>query len=148
MCRKDGNPFNNVSATTGPAPPPHSPVTAPPGAVVFGAPSSGRTPSTPRTHSAPSTPTKQADGPTAEHESNSGKSKKTTKRVVWISIAGVLLFIILLLGFALFFPRCSRRERADRISKLHQIGAYGVDRQNTTDNAASVHPPSHIEKGN
>ncbi|KAI4334004.1 hypothetical protein L6164_018747 [Bauhinia variegata] len=132
--RKDGNPFN-VNATVAPAPQPRSPVTAPPGTLVSGAPPSGRTPTT-----------KQADGPTAEKESNSGKSKKTTKRVVWISIAGVLLFIILALGLILFIPRCSRKERVDIISKRHQIGAYGGDRQNPRDNGPLVPTPSQMEK--
>ena len=89
-------------------------------------------------------PAKQADGPTAAKESNSGKSKKSTKRVVWISIASVLGFVILVLGFVLFIPHCSRRERADR--KRHQIGAYGGETQNPRDYGALVQPPSQTEK--
>ncbi|KAJ1410709.1 Serine-threonine/tyrosine-protein kinase, catalytic domain [Sesbania bispinosa] len=115
--RQDGNPFNlSGNATVAPAHPPRSPVTPPPpGTVVSGTPS-GRV------------PTKQADGPSAAKESSSGKSKKSTKRVVWITISGILVFLILALALVLFIPRCSRRERVDRTSnsKQHQIGAYGV----------------------
>ncbi|CAB4274386.1 unnamed protein product [Prunus armeniaca] len=69
------------------------------------------------------TPGKQADGPSSQDTSNSGKSKKflTTKRVVGISIGGVLLFVILVLAILFFMPRRGRREEADRISKRHQI---------------------------
>ncbi|KAK7324738.1 hypothetical protein VNO77_28541 [Canavalia gladiata] len=114
--RKDGNPFNlNANATIAPVHPPRSAGTAPPsGTVPSGTPSSGRI------------PTKQTEGPTAGKESNSGKSKKNTKRVVWITISCILVFIIIALGLVLFVPRCSRRERVGRISKQHQVGAFGV----------------------
>ncbi|KAL5132215.1 Protein STRUBBELIG-RECEPTOR FAMILY 3 [Glycine soja] len=133
--RKDGNPFNlNDNSTIAPAHPPHSPVTASPtGTVVSVTPSSGRV------------PTKPTKGPTAAKESNSGKSKKNTKKVVWISISGILVFIILVLGLLLFVPRCSRRERVNRSSKQHQVGAYGGERQNPRDYGAFVQPP--IPKG-
>jgi len=52
----------------------------------------------------------------------------------------------LLLGFILFIPRCSRRERDGRRSK-HQIGAYGAEREMPRGNGSSVQPPSQIEKG-
>ncbi|XP_061346719.1 protein STRUBBELIG-RECEPTOR FAMILY 3-like isoform X2 [Gastrolobium bilobum] len=134
--RKSGNPFDIIgNATVAPAHPPRSPVTAPPsGIIVSGSPSSGRI------------PTKQAAGPTAVKQSNSGKSKNNTKRVVWISIAGVLLLIILLLGLVLFIPKCSRRERVDRIPMQHQNGAYGGERPNPRDYGALVQPPSQTEK--
>lgn len=137
LCRKDGNPFNlNDNSTIAPAHPPHSPVTASPtGTVVSVTPSSGRV------------PTKPTKGPTAAKESNSGKSKKNTKKVVWISISGILVFIILVLGLLLFVPRCSRRERVNRSSKQHQVGAYGGERQNPRDYGAFVQPPSQTEKG-
>ncbi|KAL9322494.1 hypothetical protein ACSQ67_010547 [Phaseolus vulgaris] len=116
--RNDGNPFNlNVNATIAPARPPHSPVTvSPSGTVVSGTPSSGRL------------PTKPTDGPTVANESNSVKSKKNTKRVVWISISGILMFVIVVLGLLLFVPRCrsSRREKVNKSSKQHQVGTYGV----------------------
>ena len=118
---------------------------APPGTSVSGTPISGTpisgTPSSGRV------PHRQADGPTAAKESSSGKSKKHTKRVVWITIASILGFIILLLGLILFLPRCSRREWVDRSSRRHQIGAYGGERQNARDYGALVPPPSQMEKG-
>ncbi|KEH39082.1 strubbelig receptor family protein [Medicago truncatula] len=139
--RKDGNQFDlNSNVTIAPTRPPHSPVTASPvttspsGTVVSGTPSSGRV------------PTKQAGGPTASKDSSSGKSKKNTKRVVWISISGVLGFIILVLALLLFLPRCSKRERVGRTSKQHQIGAYGGERTNPWNNGALVQPPSQTEK--
>ncbi|XP_027185941.1 protein STRUBBELIG-RECEPTOR FAMILY 3 isoform X2 [Cicer arietinum] len=135
--RKDGNLFNlDGNATVAPAHPPHSPVTtAPPsGTVVSGTPASGRV------------PTKHADGPTASKQSSSGKSKKNTKRVVWITISGILGFIILALGLVLFIPRCGRRERVERTSKPHRPGAYGGERKSPWDNGPLVQPPSETEK--
>ncbi|KAH1218687.1 Protein STRUBBELIG-RECEPTOR FAMILY 3 [Glycine max] len=78
--RKDGNPFNlNGNSTIAPAHPPRSPVPATPsGTVASVTPSSGRI------------PTKPTEGPTAAKESNSEKSKKNTKKVVWISVSGIL----------------------------------------------------------
>ncbi|KAG4978415.1 hypothetical protein JHK84_038104 [Glycine max] len=75
--RKDGNPFNlNGNSTIAPAHPPRSPVPATPsGTVASVTPSSGRI------------PTKPTEGPTAAKESNSEKSKKNTKKVVWISVS-------------------------------------------------------------
>lgn len=137
ICSKDGNPFDLIgNATIAPAHPPRSPVTAPPsGNLVFGTPSSGRVPA------------KQAHGPSAAIESSSGKSKTHMKRVVWICISGVLVFIIFALGLAIFIPRCSRKERVERTSKQHLIGAYGRERQNPRDNGAFVQPPRQTEKG-
>ncbi|KAJ7981414.1 Strubbelig receptor family protein [Quillaja saponaria] len=138
--KKEGNPFN-VTSTKAPVPPPRSAVTPPPGQLISGDPqSSGQTP----------TPTKQAAGPSAPKGSSSGKQKKsvTKKRVIWISISGALLFIILVLALVLFMPRCSRRrEEVDRISKRHQIGAYEGDRQNARDNEALTQPTNQTEKG-
>ncbi|ESW21877.1 hypothetical protein PHAVU_005G106800 [Phaseolus vulgaris] len=136
--RNDGNPFNlNVNATIAPARPPHSPVTvSPSGTVVSGTPSSGRL------------PTKPTDGPTVANESNSVKSKKNTKRVVWISISGILMFVIVVLGLLLFVPRCrsSRREKVNKSSKQHQVGTYGGERHNPREYEDSVQPPSQTEK--
>jgi len=56
-------------------------------------------------------------------------------------------FIVLLLGFILFIPRCSRRERDGRRSRQRQIGAYGAEREIARDNGISVQPPSQTEKG-
>ena len=108
----------------------------------FGAPSSG-TPG--------KTPTKQADGPSASEASNSGGSKKsqTKKKVVWISIAGVLSFIILVLALVLLIPKCSQHRRAaDIFSKRHQIRAYQGDGENPPrDNGSLVQLTPQMQKG-
>jgi hypothetical protein len=116
-----------------------APPGAPPGAPFFVVPSSGSGP----------VPTKQADGPTVATESKSGKSNKHTKKVVLISIGSILAFIILVLALVLFIPRCGRRrERVDRRSRRHQIGAYGDERQqHPRDLGAIVQPPIQPEKG-
>ncbi|XP_025669671.1 protein STRUBBELIG-RECEPTOR FAMILY 3 isoform X1 [Arachis hypogaea] len=131
--RNDGNLFNTTLA---PSLPPRSPGTpSPSGTVVSGVPSSaGRI------------PTKQADGPTAAKESNSGKSKGRTKRVVWITIASILGAVIVALALLLFVPHCRRREQVDRTSKKHQIGAFGGEAQNPRNYEAMVQPPSQAEK--
>ncbi|XP_058779997.1 protein STRUBBELIG-RECEPTOR FAMILY 3-like [Vicia villosa] len=135
---KDGNQFtpDDGNATIAPARPPHSPITASPsGTVVPGTPFFGRV------------PPKHAKGPTASKKSSSEKSKTNTKRVVWITISCVLGFIILALALVLFLPRCSKRERVDRTSKQHLIGAYGGERTNPwRNNGALVQPPSQTEK--
>lgn len=118
-------------------------MTPPPSPSLLPGPGTG-TPSTGKT------PAKQADGPSASESSNSGRTKKflTTKRVVWISIAGVLSFIILILALVLFMPRCIRQRRgADSVSKRHQIGADG-DRENPPrDNGSLVQPTNQMQKG-
>lgn len=134
MHRKAGNPFS-VNATIAPVSPPHSPVTAPPGTPVSGVPSFGHI------------PTKQGDQPTAKEESNSGKSKNTTSRVIWMSIAGILVFIILGLGLVLFIPKCGRRERLDKLPKEHKTVAYGGDKQNHQDYRVLVQPSAQTEEG-
>ncbi|CAL0333881.1 unnamed protein product [Lupinus luteus] len=150
--RPDGNPFNDVNSTGTPTPPPGSSATAPPRTPIFGASPgtnvSGASPRTPAAGAPPSghVPTKQADGPTAAKESNSGKSKSITKRVVLISIGSVLGFIVLVLALLLFIPVCSKRERVDGRSRRHQIGAYGGERQNPRDYVALVQQPSQTEK--
>ncbi|OIW06036.1 hypothetical protein TanjilG_11723 [Lupinus angustifolius] len=150
--RPDGNPFNDVNSTGAPASPPGSPATTPPRTPIFGASPgtniSGASPRTPVAGAPPSgrVPTKQADGPAAAKESNSGKSKSITKRVVLISIGSVLGFIVLVLALLLFIPTCSKRERVDGRSRRHQIGAYGGERQNPRDYVALVQQPSQTEK--
>ncbi|XVF66877.1 hypothetical protein PTKIN_Ptkin10aG0073700 [Pterospermum kingtungense] len=124
---KDGNPFNS---TVAPLPAPISPS---PLAPPHAAPRS-KTPASSRVPTSGQTPGKHAaTGPSPSEGSNSGEKKSflTTKRVVWISIAGVLLFIILALGFLLFMPKCGRgREEAERIFKRHQVDAYRGNRGN------------------
>lgn len=144
--RKDGNPFNAAiapsptSTVTPSSAPPTPPLSrAPP--FFGGPPLSGSPPSQRK-------PGKQADGPAAPEQSNSRKTKSlTAKKVVWISIAGVLLFVILALAFMLFMPRC-RREEADRIFKRHQVGAYrGNNRKEPRDNGSLAQPTNQMEKG-
>ncbi|EEF44487.1 lrr receptor-linked protein kinase, putative [Ricinus communis] len=137
--RKDGNPFNN---STAPLPAPTSPLTPPPAPGLSGAPSSPSSPSSGKT------PGKQIDGPSSPEESSSGEKKfLTTKRVVWISIAGVLLFVILAIALVLFMPRCSRRrEEAGRIFKRHQVGADKGNRENPRDHGSLDQPTNETEK--
>ncbi|MBA0711799.1 hypothetical protein Golax_010946, partial [Gossypium laxum] len=138
--KNDGNPFNSTVAPlpgpTSPLAPPH----APPHSVV---PASGQTPTSDQT------PGKHADGPSASEGSNSSQKKNflTTKRVVWISIASVLLFIILALALLLFMPKCSRgREEAGGIFKRHQVGAYRGNRENLVGDAPLTTTASQTEK--
>lgn len=146
-CRKDGNPFNS---TVAPSRPPTSSATPPPAPPFFGPrPVSGSSPVS-RTPPSQHSPGKQADGPTALEDSNSGKKKSsTTKKIVWISIAGVLLFVILALVFLLFMPRCiKRRGEVDRIFKRHQVGAFrGNNREEARDNGTLALPTNQMEKG-
>ncbi|CAK9158929.1 unnamed protein product [Ilex paraguariensis] len=134
--KKDGNPFNTSNA---PSAPPTSPAMLPPprrAPPFFGAPSE-------------QTPTKPADAPSSTEESNSRRTKKSsaTKRIVWISIAAVLSFVILVLGLLLFMPRCCReRQGTDRFSKRHEIAPYIGGRENPLDNESVVQPSNQIVK--
>ncbi|KAL5151840.1 Protein STRUBBELIG-RECEPTOR FAMILY 3 [Glycine soja] len=134
--RKDGNPFNlNGNSTIAPAHPPRSPVPATPsGTVVSVTPSSGRI------------PTKPTEGPTAAKESNSEKSKKNTKKVVWISVSGILVFIILVLGLLLFVPRCSKREWVNRIPKGAIVRPKGDHQEEARRVRAIPNPQGEQEK--
>ncbi|PPD85727.1 hypothetical protein GOBAR_DD17332 [Gossypium barbadense] len=133
--KNDGNPFNS---TVAPLPGPTSPLAPPHAPPHFVVPASGQTPG------------KHADGPSASEGSNSSQKKNflTTKRVVWISIASVLLFIILALALLLFMPKCSRgREEAGGIFKRHQVGTYRGNRENLVGDAPLTTTASQTEKG-
>ncbi|KAF2283198.1 hypothetical protein GH714_043528 [Hevea brasiliensis] len=132
--RTDGNPFNDTSV---PLPSPTSPLTPPPAPGLPGAPTSP---------SSGKTPGKQVDGPSSSEESSSG-GKKSTKKIVWISIAGVLSFVILALGLVLFMPKCSRRrEQASRIFERHQVDAYKGNRENPRDHESLLLAVKKLDK--
>lgn len=145
-CRKDGNPFNS---TVAPSQPPMSSVTPPPAPPFFGPRPVSGSPPVSRTPPSQHTPGKQADGPSASEDSNSGRKKSSsTKKIVWISIAGVLLFVILALVFLRFMPRCiKRRDEADRIFKRHQVDAYRDNREEPRNNGTLALPTNQMEKG-
>ncbi|XP_059277011.1 protein STRUBBELIG-RECEPTOR FAMILY 3-like [Lycium ferocissimum] len=138
--KKDGNLFNSSIA---PLPPPTSstPLPAPP---VSGSPTSAQTPPS------QSKPGKHANnGPSISAESSSRASKKSlsVKRVVWISIASVLTFIILVLAILLFLPRCLRRwHETQRTPKHHEITPYMGARENPRDSGSLTQPGQNIEK--
>ncbi|XP_038714088.1 protein STRUBBELIG-RECEPTOR FAMILY 3-like [Tripterygium wilfordii] len=137
--RKDGNPFNTTVAIL-PSPP--SPTLLSPSTVP---------PQAPTPPGAPSfwhTPWRDADGPSSSEESNGGTREFwTKKRIVWVSIAGVILFIIIALGLVLFMPRCSvRREEADGAFKQHRVGAYGGRRENPRDSGSVAQSTNQMEK--
>ncbi|MCD7452752.1 Protein STRUBBELIG-REPTOR FAMILY 3 [Datura stramonium] len=134
--KKDGNPFNSSIAPTSST----APVPAPP---VSGSPTSPQTPPS------QSKPGKQADGPSAPEESSSTGRKKSlsSKRVIWISIAAVLTFIILVLAILLLLPRCLRKwHETQRTPKHHDIATYMGARENPRDSGSLVQPGHDIEK--
>ncbi|KAI3465714.1 hypothetical protein Pfo_022377 [Paulownia fortunei] len=137
--RRDGNPFNSSIA---PLPPPTTSGTPPPAPPFFPGPNSEQKPPTSGRR-----PARQADGPSTTEESNSTARKSSrTKRVVWISIAAVLSFIMLLLAILLFMPRCLRERRETyRTPKRHEIAPYTGTRENPRDSGSLV-LPSHDEE--
>ncbi|CAH9071444.1 unnamed protein product [Cuscuta epithymum] len=138
--KKDGNPFNSSSV---PLLPPPS-MTPPPVPPFFSrGPTSARPP--PKSESKPP---KQADGPSALGQSNSNRSKKSTKkRVVLISIASVLSFIMLVLAILLCLPKRQReRPVTQRIPKRHEIAPYTGPRESTLESGSLEQPGSDIEK--
>ncbi|TMW84561.1 hypothetical protein EJD97_024937 [Solanum chilense] len=134
--KKDGNLFNSSIA---PSTPPTS-STAP---TISGSPTSAQTPSS------QSKPKTQTDGPSASAESSSTGKKKSlsVKRVVWISIAAVLSFIILVLAILLCLPKCLRKwHETQRTPKHHEIAPYIGARENPGDSGSLVQPGHDIEK--
>ncbi|KAJ8527814.1 hypothetical protein K7X08_015265 [Anisodus acutangulus] len=132
---KDGNLFNSSIA---PLPPPTSSTTPP----VSGSPTSAQMPPS------QSKPGKHANGPSSA-ESSSTRSKKSlsVKRVVWISIASVLTFIILVLAILLIPRRCLRKwHETQRTPKHHEMAPYMGARENPGDSGSLVQPGHHIEK--
>lgn len=146
--RQAGNPFNTSIA---PLPPPAATGTPPPVPPFFLGPSSEQTP--PTSGSRPGNQAdhgKQADGPSATKESNSVKSKRSSriKRIVWISIGAVLLFIVLVLAIMLFVPRClEKMQETYRTAKRHEIAPFASTRENHRDGGSSVQPSNGKEKG-
>ncbi|XP_073149292.1 protein STRUBBELIG-RECEPTOR FAMILY 3 isoform X2 [Henckelia pumila] len=145
--RKDGNPFDvNIA----PLAPPIS--TGPPAPPFFPGPTSDKTP--PTSSKSPPTsgqrPGRQADGPSATKESNSENSKKSpsTKRIVWISVASVLSFVILLLAALLFMPRCLRERREMyRTPKQREVTPYNGARENPQGGGSVIQPRNNEAKG-
>ncbi|KAG5569350.1 hypothetical protein H5410_059116 [Solanum commersonii] len=134
--KKDGNLFNSSIA---PLPPPTSSTTPP----ISGSPTSAQTPSS------QSKPKTQANGPSASAESSSTGKKKSlsAKRVVWISIAAVLSFIIFVLAILLCLPKCLRKwHETQRTPKHHEITPYMGARENLGDSGSLVQPGRDIEK--
>ncbi|KAK6142548.1 hypothetical protein DH2020_022896 [Rehmannia glutinosa] len=136
----NGNPFNSSIA---PLPPPTPSETQPPAPPFFPAPNSERKPPTSGRR-----PARQADGPSTTGESNSGSSRSSrTRRIVWISIAAVLSFIILILAILLFMPRCLRKRRETyRTPKRHEIAPYTGARENHRESGSLVLPSHDVEK--
>lgn len=131
LCRSDGNAFTSAAAPS-PAPPGPSLQPSPPGSTTQPTPffQGGPAQSPPR--SRPATPGqkpgKQAISPPSTqqdpHTQKKTQSSKT-KRIVGISIASVLGFIILTLALLLCVPWCfTRSKKYYQISKRHEIQPY------------------------
>ncbi|XP_075497919.1 LOW QUALITY PROTEIN: protein STRUBBELIG-RECEPTOR FAMILY 3-like [Primulina tabacum] len=144
--RKDGNLFNiNIAPLSPPI------ASGPPAPPFFPGPTSDKTPPTPNRSPSASgqRPGKQADGPSNSKESNFQNSKKSlgTKRIVWISIASVLSFIIILLAALLFVPRCLRERRETyRTPKQREVTPYTGARENPQDGGLVIQPRNDEEK--
>ncbi|KAJ8568914.1 hypothetical protein K7X08_032651 [Anisodus acutangulus] len=145
--KNTGNPFNSVAplsppnSSVAPLSPPTSFARPPPGPPFFKPPSSTQTPPTSERK-----PGKQADGPSTTAEPSSKGSKKSIKRVVWISIVAVLSFIILVIAILLFLPRCFRERQDSNWSRRHEIAPYVGSRENRRDNGLLVLPGHDVEK--
>ncbi|PHT76585.1 Protein STRUBBELIG-RECEPTOR FAMILY 3 [Capsicum annuum] len=124
--KNSGNPFNSVA--------PLSPPNSSPPTSAQSPPTSERKPG------------QKADGPSATAEPSSQGSKKSVKRVVWISIVSVLSFLILVIAILLFLPRCFRERRETNWSRRHEIAPYVGSRENRRDNGLLLQPGQDVEK--
>uniref|UniRef100_A0A1S4CBZ3 Protein STRUBBELIG-RECEPTOR FAMILY 3-like n=1 Tax=Nicotiana tabacum TaxID=4097 RepID=A0A1S4CBZ3_TOBAC len=139
--KNDGNPWNS---STAPLPPPTSLAAPPPAGLAppfFKPPTSVQAPPT-----SGRKPGKQADGPTATAESSSKGSKKSIKRVVWISVVAVLSFIILVIAILLFLPRCLKDRQENNWSRRHEVAPFVGSRENRRDNGSLVQLGHDVEK--
>ncbi|KAM7500823.1 hypothetical protein LguiA_025237 [Lonicera macranthoides] len=123
-----GNPFNTTVIPSPPASPPSlSPFGAPPPQVV---------------------PGKQPIGPSTPSiaiTSSRGQKFMTTKRLMWFSIAGLLIFIALALALWLFMSKCCKRKpETNKIAKM-QLGAFNTPKENPSHNEPLVKPRNHLE---
>ncbi|KAM7459292.1 hypothetical protein LguiA_036717 [Lonicera macranthoides] len=126
--RRAGNPFNTTVIPSPPASPPSlSPFGAPPPQVV---------------------PGKQPIGPSTPSiaiTSSRGQKFMTTKRLMWFSIAGLLIFIALALALWLFMSKCCKRKpETNKIAKM-QLGAFNTPKENPSHNEPLVKPRNHLE---
>ncbi|KAJ7968491.1 protein STRUBBELIG-RECEPTOR FAMILY 3-like [Quillaja saponaria] len=132
--REDGNPFNT---TIIPSPPAASP------SPVTGAPSSE------------DVPWKHANGPSVSHVPTITSARKflTAKRVIWIAVAGVLIFVAL--GLLLFMLCYSRRRLRNQNAKRLGIGVYKGPSENSnyrespleaTNQGEKVHKEAAVEE--
>ncbi|XP_057963208.1 protein STRUBBELIG-RECEPTOR FAMILY 3-like isoform X2 [Malania oleifera] len=114
--RKDGNPFNTTVIPSPPAlaPPPATAPTSP-------APSSSLTPSPEQWHQG-----RQPNRPSAPETSSSATAWRflTTKRIVWVSIGGTFIILVIAVVSLFLISRCCRRRQvANKIAKKHDISA-------------------------
>lgn len=92
----------------------------------------------------------RAASPPAQQEANAQKKSQSskTKRIVGISIASVIGFIILVLALLLCLPWCfSRSKDYYRTTKRHEIQPYMGARENPLNNGSSRYPNNQSEKG-
>lgn len=129
-CRRAGNPFNTTVIPSPPASPPSlSPFGAPPPQVV-----PGKQPNEPST-------------PSIAITSSRGQKFMTTKRLMWFSIAGLLILIALALALWLFLSKCCKRKpETNKIDKM-QLGAFNTPKENPSHNESLVKPHNHLETG-
>ncbi|OVA13920.1 Protein kinase domain [Macleaya cordata] len=140
--KKDGNPFNTSSAPLSPPGPPDAP--APP------LPTPPLVPPRSRVPASESPPGKLANGPSTQEGPSPPSTKKsfTTKRIVGIAVAGVLIVIIIVFGLVLFMLRCCERRHggAYGIAKRHERGASNVSLEKPRDSEFLGRPSHQIEK--
>ena len=145
-CRSDGNPFN----TSAPMPSPEAP-SLQPSPPSQGSPTANQSaPPHSGTPSSGQKPGKQTDSPTAQPEPNTEKKTQSskTKRIVGISIASVLGFIILILALLLCMPWCfSRSKKYYQATKRPEVRPYMGARENSFNNGSFSQPNKQIENG-
>ena len=170
--RRDDNPFNTTAAPL-PSPPAPSVLPSPPDPSVLPSPITQEVPTQSPARSGTS-PSSNTTSPSSSATSSSGQrpgnhtvsppmqspptqqvpkpQSAKTRRIVGISIASVIVFIILVLALLLCLPWCFRRSRAYyRATKRHEIQPYMGAREsshiNGYINGSSRYPNNQIEKG-
>lgn len=124
--RKDGNPFNT---TIIPSPPTSAPSPSPLGVQP---PKKAND--------------KQANGPSASYFSRE-KSSSASTSIIWTSVAGVLICIIIALGLWFLMSRCCKdRLVDDKTVKRHEMGACMGPMEKSKSNESYVQPANQLGK--
>lgn len=128
-CRRAGNPFNTTILPSPPASPPLSPSDAPSPQHAPGSDDHGRIVS-------------------PLPESGGEEKKKTSSKITWIAVGGLLVVVIIVLGLCLSISRCCKvRSLKEKVPKKHETRTYGALPETLKRDRSSKNPLFEANRG-